>query len=558
MTRISISPRPPINQGIDSTNEMVLAHTQTYNRLLSAVDSTHTIQGGPIVVLNPYGTAPLSGTIGLWAEDERPVTVEIYTPNSGVVISYQVQPTVGANVLPLVGLAPEIANEVHIIDEDSVSYITTVTTAALPAVDADIPPSTGRKTGFPIVQITVPLVNPPQKTDELYFISISRRYNIGVDYKGVVRWYTTLDIPSFNLLRLANGTFLSTGNDFDTFKRLYNYDMTGRVYTVYILDNNAHHSLYEMPNGEILMPSEYTGQTSSDGLSIISLSDGLETAYYDIREVMDTNRVARPQEPTAIDWIHINQSFYNATNDLLITSGRHQAVWGMKANDGTLVFILGNREGWSADFQQYLLTPVDETGTPIYDFSQPADVARADKEFWNWGQHAVLEVPNNTPGIVEFFLFDNGNYRSRTDADSLLPNDNWSRIVRYLVDTNNMTVQMLFEYGRVEVASRGYSCYVSNQQVLANGNYLVNFGGHIVDENGRNITENFGYSDINDPLAGSQAMGLLTLQEIDPATKLPVFELTSTSGKLKNQVDDGPDFHIEFYSFRSFKFPIIQ
>ncbi|MDR1766001.1 MAG: aryl-sulfate sulfotransferase [Lachnospiraceae bacterium] len=106
---------------------------------------------------------------------------------------------------------------------------------------------------------------------------------------GDVRWYTTKDIPSFSFVRLANGNFLTVDQSHDSYKQLYQFDTTGRVFTVYVLDNDAHHSVQQTANGNVILASEYTGlrpgedvqdATVEDGASVIDLSTGLEVAYY--------------------------------------------------------------------------------------------------------------------------------------------------------------------------------------------------------------------------------------------------------------------------------------
>ena len=424
---------------------------------------------------------------------------------------------------------------------------TVILTGPLPPTDAE---SSGDP-GFPIYELTVSAAVPSETIDELYFTAFAERYNAGVDYNGVVRWYTTLDIPAFNFERIANGHFLSTASRFNDAKHIYEFDLVGRIHKVYVLDNRCHHSIYEMADGNLLLTSENTGTTDEDGLSIIDVNTGLELAYYDMRNVLDVNRVPIPSSATDIDWLHINQSYLNTTNNLIIASGRAQGIFAVDADTSRLAFILANHEDWNSYYKPYLLTPVDENGTALYDLSDADDIDKADKEFWPWGHHAVLEVPDTTQGIVEFFAFDNGNFRSRNVEKAILPDNNYSRIVRYRVDVNNMTVMKIFEYGETEVGNRGYSSFVSNEAVLENGNYFINFGGGMVDENGRRTTRLPGITDIEDPLVGDMTQGIVLLQEIDPETKEVQVEFTATSGVLV----DGRD---EFYSFCSHKLPLIH
>ncbi|WP_178829062.1 aryl-sulfate sulfotransferase, partial [Salmonella enterica] len=398
-----------------------------------------------------------------------------------------------------------------------------------------------------------------------YFITHFDRYNYALDQNGLVRWYVTQDYPSYNFVRIDNGHFLTTSEAKNTYLDMYEFDMMGRLHTFYNLDNQFHHSIWPWDSNTIVAPSEYTSgrpddlKTNEDGVSVVDLTTGLETAYYDMAKVLDTTRVSRPsgtapgEDPTVKDWLHINQSYVNETNQLLIASGRHQsAVFGVDLQTQALRFILSTHEDWDDAYQPYLLTPVDSEGVALYDFSKQEDIDAADRDFWTWGQHNVVEIANNTPGIVEFMVFDNGNYRSRDDSKSLLPPDNYSRIVHFVVNMNEMTVMRPFEYGK-ELGARGYSSCVSAKAIQQNGNIVVHFADCTFDENGRAISCQPGESDIIDPQAGSEAMGLLILQEIAPTEKTVLFEATMTSGYYKNAETNGEGYRYDITSFRVYK-----
>ena len=149
-------------------------------------------------------------------------------------------------------------------------------------------------------------------------------------------------------------------------------------------------------------------------------------------------------------------------------------------------------------------------------------------------------------------VFDNGNFRSRNDENSLLPPDNYSRVVHFVIDLNAMTVKRPFEYGK-ELGSRGYSSCVSAKEIQSNGNIVVHFGDCTFDENGRAISCQPGDSDVIDPQEGTEAMGNLLLQEIDAETKSVLFEATMTSGYYKNADVNGDGYRYDITSFRVYK-----
>lgn len=324
------TPRPAINQGVDSDNEMVLNHSAIYQNCLAQISDVNTLDN-VLMTLNPYGTAPLSAYAGVWSDGVRTVTLSIQDlAQSMAPIVQDFTLAVGANLLPVLGLVADTENQVVVMSDNVVIATYTRMTQPLPATDsADV------QLGFPIINVTQPVVDIDKVAAGFYFITHFDRYNYALDQTGVVRWYVTQDFPSYNLVRLDNGHFLATSEAKNTYLDMYEFDMMGRLHTFYVLDNQFHHSIWQWDSNTIVAPSEYTSgrpdslKTNEDGVSVVDLSTGLEVAYYDMAIVLDISRTARPtgtapgEDPTVQDWLHINQSYINETNNLLIASGRH-------------------------------------------------------------------------------------------------------------------------------------------------------------------------------------------------------------------------------------------
>lgn len=557
-------PRTPVNQKIDVDNATVLSHNAIYQTLLSAVMETNDYDNA-IVTLDPYSTAPLSLYLGIWGKLNEDIKINVQDSKGiTVAVSWTYSMQTGANLIPVSGLVAGEDNVVTLISGAQIVGQYTVTTSALPPSDsADI------SLGFPVITVTKSVDDSSLVADGLYFSTYFDRYNLAFDQNGIVRWYVSQAIPSYNFVRTDSGHFLATSQGINHCLDMYEFDVMGRVYAVYLLDNEFHHSILPLENNLAIAPSEYTNgrpddySTGKDGVSIIDLTSGLEVAYYDMLKVMDYSRSPRPsgsapgQSATMDDWLHINQSYINTTNNVLVSSGRHQsAIFGVDVDSGQLRFIMADHEDWASDFEEYLLTPVDESGNPLFDFSTQDGIDLANSNFWTWGQHNIVEIPNAEIGILEFLVFDNGNYRSRDDARSLLPKDNFSRVVQFRIDLNTMTVTRSYEYGKDEVGSRGYSSFVSAKHLLSNGNLVIHFGASTMDENGRPLSAQPGYSDIVDPQDGSQALGMLVLQEINKQTKQLLFEATVTSGYYKNAEVNGDDYRYDISAFRVYKLPL--
>ena len=74
------------------------------------------------------------------------------------------------------------------------------------------------------------------------------------------------------------------------------------------------------------------------------------------------------------------------------------------------------------------------------------------------------------------FLFDNGNNRSKTET-KVSSDNNYSRGVIYHIDTNNKTVEQVWQYGKEE-GSNFYSPYISDVDYLNENHYSILSGGH--------------------------------------------------------------------------------
>ncbi|WP_110876274.1 aryl-sulfate sulfotransferase [Franconibacter helveticus] len=553
-------PRPPVNQGIDITDPIVTEHNKTYSSLFSQITPDNN-QSNALIFLNPYETAPLSLYIGVWSNVAESVQITVIDQNETAPLIVFKQPVLpGANLIPVAGLLADKTNLVTMIS--SVATTTwNVVTSPLPHTDAQEPDGHNL---FPEITLLKPTSDPTRLADGLYFISCFDRNNIALDYQGNVRWFTTKNMPSNNLLRIANGNFLSSAIAQDNYLKMYEFDMIGRVHTMYVLDNALHHSLYQQTDGALVGASEYApgsrpdGERSiEDGVSIIDLTTGLETRYYDMAYVLDPTRPTRPSNPPSadgsVDWLHVNQCYINETNNILVTSGRNQsAIFGVDVETSALRFIMSTHEAWGESYQPFLLTPVDSAGAPLYDFSRPEEVQKANQEFWNWGQHNVLEIPNATPGIIDISIFNNGNYLSREDAQSTAPWNNQSRVGNYRIDLTRMTVQKLAEFFS---GPDGYSSLCGAKQIMPNGNVVVCFGGATFDGTGLTLTCDPGYSDVDYQAWDGTAEGKMPLRELNAQGEV-LLDITVGSGLARSRNDDPSMYRYNITCFRAYKLPL--
>lgn len=73
-------------------------------------------------------------------------------------------------------------------------------------------------------------------------------------------------------------------------------------------------------------------------------------------------------------------------------------------------------------------------------------------------------------------LFDNGHYRSKNPEKRISNVDNFSRGVRYRIDTEKMEIEQVWQFGK-ERGYDFYSQYICNVEYYSEGHYMVHSGG---------------------------------------------------------------------------------
>ncbi len=361
--------------------------------------------------------------------------------------------------LPIYGLYADKENEV-VISYGKVSKTIKIKTDKLPD-DISLPTSVVKDAS--------------KLTNDLYFYTPSSKgYTAAYDVNGDVRWYLTINsiwevnrLQNGHLLlsteRLVNSPYYMTG--------LYEMDMLGKIYTEYSLEGGYHHDYYEMENGNLIVASDNfaNGKTVEDYVVELDRKTGKIVKTWDISSILN-HEDGKSENWSEYDWFHNNAVWYDKKTNSITLSGRHQdAVINISYDDGSLNWIIGDKTNWSEDYQKYFFTPKG-------------------KNFeWQWSQHAAMITPE---GYV--FLFDNGNNKSKIESEYVDASKSYSRGVMYKIDTENMTIEQVYEYGK-ERGSSFYSPYISDVDYLASNHYIVHSGG-IVYVDGKNSNQPAGFS----------------------------------------------------------------
>ena len=397
----------------------------------------------PNVVLNPYEISPLTALV-IFETDEE-VSPEVTIHGDSDLTTYTHTFAKGTeHYLPIYGLYAGRENKVTIKCGDEEKELT-IKTDELP--DDFILPTSVKK-------------NESKLSNDLYFYTPSSSgYTAAYDVNGDVRWYLT-ESAIWEINRLDNGRLLvsterlaevpyySTG--------LYEMDMLGKIYTEYSLPGGYHHDYYEMENGNLLVASDDFNNDSGtveDYVVEIDRKTGNIVKTFDLKDILKMTD-GKSENWIEYDWFHNNSVWYDKKTNSITLSGRHQdAVINIDYDTGKLNWILGDPEGWSDEYQKFFFKPV------------------GDNFEWQWSQHATMITPE---GYV--FLFDNGNNKSKNEKNYVKAEDSYSRGVMYKIDTDKMTIEQVWEYGK-ERGSDFYSPYISDVDYLDKNHYIVHSGG---------------------------------------------------------------------------------
>jgi arylsulfate sulfotransferase len=228
--------------------------------------------------------------------------------------------------------------------------------------------------------------------------------------------------------------------------------------------------------------------------------------------------------------------WYDKPTHSLTFSGRHQdAVVNIDFDSGRLNWIVGDPEGWPEEMvKKYFFTPV-------------GDVKNFD---WQYEQHAALITPEG-----DVMCFDNGQYRAKNKDNYIKNRDNFSRGVRFRIDTEKMEIEQVWQYGK-ERGQEFFSPYICNVEYYADGHYLIHSGG-IGFKDGWADDGLGAFLDPKDPAVELRSVTVeekdgVVLYELETqgnfyrAEKLPIYHdkdnVRFGAGQLLGQLDVTPEF----------------
>ena len=386
-----------------------------------------------LIVVNPYGTSPLSA-VAVFSTEEAcggTVTVKGKSAENDVTGTFEAEKD---HIVPIYGLYNNDTTEVVISLDDGTSAAFEVTTED---INVDYGTITAEMKSVASYDYT-----------NLTFVCSTMGSLYAVDAAGDIRFYTNMG-GVLGVHQLENGHILMPASYVlkpSYYKEgMIEIDLMGKIYGEYMIPGGQHHDFVEMPNGNFLVASDSPDlSTVEDYVVEIDRQTGDVVWELDMKDLMGTEEGQSASMDTdgseESDWFHNNGLAYDAGNDLLLLSARHKdAIVAVNMEDKSLAWILGDPTGWGEDYQSYFFNPEGE------DFE------------WFYAQHNVSILDNG-----DIALFDNGTAKvKRVDADNRVSGDDvYSRAVVYHIDTENMTVSQVTEYGK-ERGADWYADWIS-------------------------------------------------------------------------------------------------
>ena len=399
----------------------------------------------PYVKQNPYLIAPLTALVHFTTPEAVTASVCVKGKETAGDMRFTF-PKAKEHYLPVLGLYPGADNLVEITLGDGSRKDLVITTDKAPA-----------KAFSPTrMHTTAAYMN----GNVMFLSPTSPAMVAAYDYRGDIRWYSPLNF-SFDLKRVRNGRLLLGTHrllmpPYHT-SGLFEMGMIGKIYKEYRLPGGYHHDQFEMEDGNLLILTQDPPRgTVEDMCVLVDRQTGAIIKSWDYQTVLPQN-VGGSGSQDKHDWFHNNAVWYDKKTHSLTFSGRHQdAIINLDYDTGKLNWVIGDPEGWPEDLvKQYFFKPV-------------GDLSKFD---WQYEQHAALITPNG-----DVMCFDNGHWRAKVKEKYVDAKDNFSRGVRWRIDTDNMEIEQIWQHGK-ERGADFFSTYICNVEFYDEGHYMVHSGG---------------------------------------------------------------------------------
>lgn len=426
------------------TQHLIEQQYEAEQAMLAELEAGSFTLENPLVKYNLYLVNPLSAVVAFKTEEEVAVTVTVLgkTPEANFYHTFEKATT---HVLPIVGLYSDYENKIEIRPYRGAASIVTIKT---PDVYNGVCPIHSMETTPEYLQDNVILVSPAGEDLASAF-----------DYAGDARWHMNIACV-FDVKRLKNGNLIMGSHRLIQMpyymSGLYEISPCGKIYKEYRLPGGYHHDEFEMEDGNLLvLTDDLRSDTVEDMCVLIDRKTGEVLKTWDYKKCLQPG-LGKSGSWSDHDWFHNNAVWYDKNTNSLTFSGRHMdSMINIDYETGELNWIIGDPTGWPEEWvSKYFFKPI------------------GDGEFdWQYEQHACVITPNG-----DVMCFDNHHYGSKVREEYLPAKDSYSRGVRYRINTKDMTIEQVWQYGK-ERGAEFFSPYICNVEYYNEGHYMIHSGG---------------------------------------------------------------------------------
>lgn len=446
-------------------DHLIEKQAKTEQAMLLEFENGNFTMENPLIKYNPYYLNALSAVMLFETPKETAICIRVLGKDKKNDI-YHAFPRAKKHIIPIVGLYEDYENKIEVYPWQKYDK-KVVHTIKTPKVCTDN-------------MVEYMKTTPEYLQDNMIMLNAAvAELGIGVDSAGDIRLQYTEPVV-WDTKRLDNGNIIIGSERLVKMpyfvSGIYELSPVGKIYKEYRVPRGFHHDQILLPNGDICALScNWNNGTVEDQCVVIDKDSGVVKKTINFLDFIKPGS-GKSGSWSDEDWFHCNAVWYDEYSNSLTFSGRHiDAMVNIDFDTCELNWIIGDPEGWPEDKQKYFFKP------------------KGDNFEWQYEQHANMVTP-----LGDVMCFDNHHWGSKNKETYLSAKDSYSRGVKYRIDTDDMTIEQVWQYGK-ERGAEYFSPYICNVEYYNEGHYMSHSGGIAFDSQG-NPSEDLGpFAKLEDP-----------------------------------------------------------
>ncbi len=336
----------------DTTENLVMGQREADARIEKELkDTSHTLED-PLVLENPYMTAPQTAIAIFNTKEETPIEMVI---NGGAPVKFE---SSKEHAIPIYGLFDNYKNEVVISDADGNSKTITID---LPEFKDDV------------LSVEKNKIEP---SEEFYMVSPDYARTSAYTPDGKILWY--LDTPDNEgaIVFLGGGRFLISdpyqgiGGIRINYPSFWEMDYLGRIHKIYVGEYGYHHEIGRIKdNTEFLIPGQNEDSPYMQDIVYSVDANTMEVtgavSFYDLfHDLAPEWTDSFLDENGKFNYIINGADYDEATGDIVVSIRATGMIVRANLETSELKWIFADPKIVPKELKKYLLTPTDDTRYP--------------------------------------------------------------------------------------------------------------------------------------------------------------------------------------------------